>query len=851
MAGVDEEAKSTQGSFNKRNIADDEYDFVEPIVNEENVENYTTDSEETSVGYHSLPRSVGINDLNNDTQLDIVIANAGTDTVGIFFGYENGTFQPQITYSTGSRSQPYSVAVGDFNSDDDIDIVAATYGSNSISILIELGNGAFEKVHLFSLGSSRPVSVTVADLNNDKFLDIIVVNYGTYSIGILLGYGNALFSIQTKYSTGYDSLLYSVAVADLNGDNRSDIIIANSGANNIAVLVGVHPYCIVVGDFIKDNVSDVIVAKGDENNAVILNGSGNGTFVIHETYFTGVGSTPVYVLTGDLNNDDRLDFATINKGTEDITVFIRYLRRMFSNRTRYSTGVASYSVSIDVGDFNNDIVLDIVVANRELLNVGIFLGYANGTFSIQKIYSTDTNSTPQSVTVVDFNNDSLLDIAVSNNNKHNVGVFLRYDNGSFAAHLVFLTATNSMPMSVAVGDFNKDGLVDIVVANYGNSNIGILLGYENGTFETKKTYSTGNGSFPDSVAVGDLNNDNLFDITVNNRNTGNVSIFLGYGNGSFGKMTSYFMGESWSPSSSTLGGLNNDGFLDIAVSNTCAYNISMLFGLGDGTFGVLTIFSAGGDSRPYSIVIGNFNHDSWEDIAVTNTIDQSVSVFLGLDSIDVANESSYSTGSGSHPYFIVTTDFNNDTILDIVVVNFAHDNIDIRLGTGNGSFIEVASYPAEIDLSPQCVAVEDFNGDFQMDIAIANTRKDSITVALGFGNETFTGEQIYSMGYGINSCFTTTDDLNNDSRPDLVVLNEGTNSVTVLLSFDYATFKLHSSSSTDTGSYHVSIAVGDLNNDSVLDIVVANRNTNNVGVYLGYDNGSFTAQIVFSTELLS
>ncbi|CAF2141030.1 unnamed protein product [Rotaria magnacalcarata] len=697
MAGVDEEAKSTQGSFNKRNIADDEYDFVEPIVNEENVENYTTDSEETSVGYHSLPRSVGINDLNNDTQLDIVIANAGTDTVGIFFGYENGTFQPQITYSTGSRSQPYSVAVGDFNSDDDIDIVAATYGSNSISILIELGNEAFEKVHLFSLGSSRPVSVTVADLNNDKFLDIIVVNYGTYSIGILLGYGNALFSIQTKYSTGYDSLLYSVAVADLNGDNRSDIIIANSGANNIAVLVGVHPYCIVVGDFIKDNVSDVIVAKGDENNAVILNGSGNGTFVIHETYFTGVGSTPVYVLTGDLNNDDRLDFATINKGTEDITVFIRYLRRMFSNRTRYSTGVASYSVSIDVGDFNNDIVLDIVVANRELLNVGIFLGYANGTFSIQKIYSTDTNSTPQSVTVVDFNNDSLLDIAVANNNKHNVGVFLRYGNGSFAAHLVFLTATNSMPMSVAVGDFNKDGLVDIVVANYGNSNIGILLGYENGSFETKKTYSTGNGSFPDSVAVGDLNNDNLFDITVNNRNTGNVSIFLGYGNGSFGKMTSYFMGESWNPSSSALGGLNNDGFLDIAVSNTCAYNISMLFGLGDGTFGILTIFSAGGDSRPYSIVIGNFNHDSWEDIVITNTIDQSVSVFLGLDSIDVANESSYSTGSGSHPYFIVTTDFNNDTILDIVVVNFAHDNIDIRLGTGNGSFIEVASYPAEID----------------------------------------------------------------------------------------------------------------------------------------------------------
>src|SRR5256885_667338 len=88
------------------------------------------------------------------------------------------------------------------------------------------------------ISSSQPRSVAVADLNNDHHLDIVIANYGTNSIGILLGFGNGSFQDQTTYSTGYDSIPYSLAVADFNKDNQLDIAVANYGTDNIGILLG-------------------------------------------------------------------------------------------------------------------------------------------------------------------------------------------------------------------------------------------------------------------------------------------------------------------------------------------------------------------------------------------------------------------------------------------------------------------------------------------------------------------------------------------------------------------------------------------------------------------------------------
>ena len=105
------------------------------------------------------PRSVAVGDLNNDTRLDIVVANSDSNNVSVLLGYGNGSFHEQMTYSTGS--QPYSVAVGDLNNDTRLDIVVANFDSNNVSVLLGYGNGSFQDQMTYSTGSYGAISLSL------------------------------------------------------------------------------------------------------------------------------------------------------------------------------------------------------------------------------------------------------------------------------------------------------------------------------------------------------------------------------------------------------------------------------------------------------------------------------------------------------------------------------------------------------------------------------------------------------------------------------------------------------------------------------------------------------------------
>ncbi|CAF4628800.1 unnamed protein product [Rotaria sp. Silwood2] len=139
-------------------------------------------------------------------------------------------------------------------------------------------------------------------------------------------------------------------------------------------------------------------------------------------------------------------------------------------------------------------------------------------------YATDAS--PCSVAVGDFNNDAILDIVVMNLGSDNVGIFLGWGNGSFSNQTTFTTGLNSQPNAVAVGDFNNDTFLDIIVANYGTNNIGVLLGHGNSSFASIKFFSISYGSLPFSILVGDLDNDGKLDFVVANEGADNLNIFL-------------------------------------------------------------------------------------------------------------------------------------------------------------------------------------------------------------------------------------------------------------------------------------------------------------------------------------
>ncbi|CAF1619070.1 unnamed protein product [Rotaria sp. Silwood1] len=339
-----------------------------------------------------------------------------------------------MIYSTGAL--PEGVGVDDFNNDTQLDIVVANYGDNSVSILLGYGNGSFANQMKYSAGSG-PSAVAIDDFNNDNKLDIVVTNWKANTMSILLGYGNGVFEKPMIYSTG--SSPSSVAVGDFNMDTQLDIVVANLNEKSVSVYLG-YP------------------KEGFLNQMRLISSN---------------GSRPKSFAIGDFNKDGQMDIAVANSGTNNIGIFLRYDNGSFANQITYSTDSSPWSIAI--GDFNNDVILDIVVANRDSDNVGVFLGYSNGSFSGQKMFTTGFNSQPNMIAVGDFNNDTLLDIIVANYGTNNIGVLLGYGNGSFANVKLFRSSYGSHPFSISVGDLDSDGKLDFVVANEGAENLNTFL----------------------------------------------------------------------------------------------------------------------------------------------------------------------------------------------------------------------------------------------------------------------------------------------------------------------------------------------------------------------------------------
>jgi FG-GAP-like repeat/FG-GAP repeat/Immunoglobulin I-set domain len=335
-------------------------------------------------------------------------------------------------------------------------------------------------------------------------------------------------------------------------------------------------------------------------------------------------------------------------------------------------------------------------------------GQCASSFAAAANYGADF--APLCVAIGDLNRDGKLDLAVANGGGHpsNVSVLLGNGNGTFAPAVNHPVGTN--PFSVAIGDLNGDGQPDLAVANFFENNISVLLGNGNGTFAAAINY--GVGDRPVSVAIGDLNGDGKLDLVVVNRDNGNVSVLLGNGNGTFSAAVNYIAGSY--PVSLAIGDLNRDGKPDLAVANDVSENVSVLLGNGDGTFLAAVDYGAG--TGPISVAIGDLNGDGRPDLAVANYYGGNVSVLLGNG--DGSFAAAVDCGVGGNPVSVAIGDLNGDGKPDLAVANFSSGNVSVLLGNGAGTFQTAANYGT--GSGAESVAIGDLNGDGRPDVAVAN-----------------------------------------------------------------------------------------------------------------------------------
>ncbi|HEV2176293.1 MAG TPA: choice-of-anchor D domain-containing protein [Terriglobia bacterium] len=249
-------------------------------------------------------------------------------------------------------------------------------------------------------------------------------------------------------------------------------------------------------------------------------------------------------------------------------------------------------------------------------------------------------------------------------------------------------------------------------------------------------------------------------------------------------------------------------------------------------------------SAPRDVVVGDFNGDGIQDIAVVNNnggLAGSVSVFLGNGNGTFTLKSTPSTGLG--PVAAVVGDFNGDGKLDLAVANQGSSSLTILLGKGDGTFTTPSTQPAVV--SPACLAVGDFNGDGKLDILVANNVDPSITQLVGNGDGTFSGG-FEAAGVGNGPVALAVGDFNNDGKLDFAVLNNVDKTVTVNLGNGDGTFTAAPASSS-TGTVPVSIVTADFNGDGNLDLAFVNEIDKTVDVLLGNADGTFTLKSTLST----
>ncbi len=327
-------------------------------------------------------------------------------------------------------------------------------------------------------------------------------------------------------------------------------------------------------------------------------------------------------------------------------------------------------------------------------------------------------------------------------------------------------------IAVGLGDLNKDGLLDVIIAHEIGTVISVFLGRGNGELAPAVAYPV--GSRQSAIVVVDLNRDGNLDVAVANQGA-SASILLGKGDVTLLPPINYATGGG--PSAILSADLNRDGILDLVTSNRQSGTVSILLGAGDGSFAPKPDAPAG--SQPSALALGDFNLDGREDIMVTNAIPggfaPSLTVLQGLGNGNFMEPQLITIPAPGFPLSISSADWNWDGAMDLAVADFSNLTIRTLSGRGDGTFTPLATLTGmSVPPAPFTIAASDMNGDGNTDLAAVLDNGGSVGVILGDGAGGFASPVPFpgsDLDLGTNAI--AIGDMNSDGRPDAVAAGSG------------------------------------------------------------------------------
>jgi len=458
--------------------------------------------------------------------------------------------------------------------------------------------------------------------------------------------------------------------------------------------------------------------------------------------------------------------------------------------------------------------------------------------------SMPTGQNPADVGTGDFNGDGIADLVVTNQGESTVSIYLGNADGTFQKQSDVTVGAN--PRYVLVVDLNGDGLADLALTGGApNATVSVLLSNGDGTFTATGSFATGSG--PSQAAAGDVNGDGKADLVVANSTNATVSILLGNGDGTFQGKADYACAAEQlaAPQAVLVADLNSDGHVDIVAANTGWDTLGILLGKGDGTFQAVKEVQV--TSAPVTVVAADFNGDGKTDLAVPNNqgdtipgASNAISILLGKGDGTFGVATDYKLPGPTQA--LQAADFDGDGKVDLAAFSFASTatgTVTVMLGKGDGSFQVHGSYGG---VASYASTVADFNGDSHWDVAMVSRDSLQVNVLLGDGGGGL--GSIVDSPISNRNALTTPDlfagEFTGDGKMDLVSTYLGVGGVALSVGNGDGTFQ--ASQGTSMPGFGPIQAVGDINGDGKLDIAILYSGaTSGLGTLFGKGNGTFTA----------
>jgi len=594
-------------------------------------------------------------------------------------------------------------------------------------------------------------------------------------------------------------------------------------------LPGTGQFELATADFNGDGYADLAFPG---SHATVAFGRGNGHFSTlwsHASAGTYPLPTESAVASGDLNGDGAPDLVMWNEAS------VRVLLNDGVGWFETSWILYEWLLALVLADVNHDGYLDIVGAAPDV----VALNRGDGTFDEPIAYSAHPGSLLVAANLV---GDDAVDLVIARTDGSQIGVLPGRGDGTFEPAISYATGIEPPQVSAVTrlvsADFDGNGWSDIALTTEYDDSVRLLMNDGGGRLISSTLATTGS---PRALVTVDLDGRDGVDLAVVSARTQHLNVFLNRGDGDF---TSPVVSDAGPhPTAILAADFNGDDRPDLAIGSgtnipfdDTESGVYLALNRGDGSFPVPHAYATG--KTPYALGVADFDANGIADLAVANRDSNDVSILLN-DGAALGRPLQY--GMGKRPVSLATADFDRDGTVDVVAANSGEDSVTLRFNNGHGAFGAAVSY--QVGVSPSAVVAADFNADDASDVAVTSVEDARVNVLINRGDGSFHA----AVGYAteLEPVALVAVELSGDGAVDFAVANHGSSSVSVFRNRGDGTFEpqdVHPLAPVlSSKPAPTAIVAIDLLNDGWMDLITANAESATLSVKFNEGEGQFSA----------